>query len=156
MRERAKRKELQIDSFDPVYTIGIAAKKMSVSPETLRLYERAGLLIPYKTRTGRRLYSLKDLEWIACIRRQIKDHKLNLAGIRRLLALIPCWDLKPCTIEERESCAAYEANDQVCWNLEETAERCTDEDCRICPVYQRALGIGHLKEIYNLSMKDTS
>ena len=142
-----------IDPFEPVYAIGIAAKKMGVSPETLRLYEREGLLITHKTKTGRRLYSQKDLEWIACIRRQIKDHKLNLAGIRRLLALIPCWEIKQCSREEKESCPAYMSSDQVCWNIKETGARCVMDDCRICNVYLTALKVGHLKELLKLSVK---
>lgn len=144
-----------VDVFEPVYTIGIAAGKMGVSPETLRLYEREGLLIPYRTKTARRLYSQKDLEWIACIRRQIKIHKLNLAGIRRLLALIPCWEIKPCSISDREACPAYMSNDQVCWNLEVTGERYAREDCRTCPVYRAAIGVGHLKELYRLSKRNS-
>ena len=145
-----------IDIDEPVYTIGITAKKVGVSPETLRLYEREGLLLTHRTDTGRRLYSQKDLEWIACIRRQIKEHHLNLAAIRRLLALIPCWELKPCTVKERNGCPAYTSNDQVCWNLNIADARCVQEDCRTCSVYQEASKVGHLKEIYEMSVKISS
>lgn len=145
--------QTSIDILDPVFTIGITAKRLGVSPETLRLYEKAGLLVAYRTKTGRRLYSQRDLEWIACIRRQIQEHKLNLAGIRRLLALIPCWDLKPCSEEERVSCPAFLSNNEVCWSLEETGERCKGEDCRICPAYLSAIEVGHLKERYEMTEK---
>ncbi len=141
------------DPAEPVFTIGLAAKKIGVSPETLRLYEREGLLLPHKTDTGRRLYSHTDLEWIACIRRQITIHKLNIAGIRRLLALIPCWELKPCSKEERKDCPAFESNYNVCWQLDVTSAKCAEDDCRICNVYQTAGKVGHLKEIFELSLK---
>ena len=149
-------RDITIDVLEPVFTIGIIAKKIGISPETLRLYERKGLLITHRTKTGRRLYSQKDLEWIVCIRRQIKEHHMNLAAIMRLLALIPCWEIKPCGIKERETCPAYKSNNQACWNLDIKRKLCDREDCRICPVYLKSVKVGHLKEIYQRSMKPSS
>lgn len=144
------------NALEPAYAIGVTAHKIGVSPETLRLYERVGLLIPYRTGTGRRLYSQMDLEWISCIRRQIKEHGLNLAAIQRLLALVPCWEIKPCASEERNVCPALKSNDRVCWNLDVKVGRCAEEDCRTCLVYQRAIGVGHLKELYKLRVRSVS
>lgn len=138
---------------EPAYTIGIASKKFGISPETLRLYEREGLLIPHRTDTGRRLYSEVDLEWISCIREQITVNKLNIAGIKRLLALIPCWDLKPCTPEDREFCKAYLSNDQLCWDLDETGKTCQNENCHSCEVYLLASQVGRLKEMFEMQLK---
>lgn len=75
---------------EPLLGIGIAAKKLGVSPELLRLYEREGLLFIHKTNSDHRLYSERDLEWIQCFREQITENKMNIAGIRLLLALMPC------------------------------------------------------------------
>lgn len=136
-----------VEPHEAVYTIGIAAARMGVSPETLRLYERKGLLIPYRTETARRLYSQKDLEWIACIRRQIREQKLNIAGIRRLLALIPCWEIKQCTATEQEQCPASRTSDQPCWNLEETDDRNAKDECRTCNVYFSAVKIENCKKL---------
>ena len=144
---------IAFDPAEPVFTIGVAAAKIGVSPETLRLYEREGLLLPFKTKTGRRLYSQTDLEWIACIRRQITLHKLNIAGIRRLLALIPCWELKPCSVKERENCPAYRSNNAVCWQLPASSRECADGDCRVCEVYKSAGKVGHLKEMFELTLR---
>jgi len=141
------------DPAEPVYTIGVVSRKFGVSPETLRLYEREGLLIPHRTETGRRLYSDLDLEWIDCIRNLITLEKLNIAGIRRLLALIPCWNLKPCTKEDQAKCAAFLIPDQVCWNLDETGDTCANEDCHACSVYHLARRVGDLKEIFELTSK---
>lgn len=139
---------IKSDPFEPVYAIGLAAKKIGVSPETLRLYERVGLLIPHRTRSNRRLYTQKDIEWLACIRKLILKDKLNLAGIRRLLALIPCWDIKPCTEKERKNCPAYLADDQVCWQIKDTSQACRDAECRRCDVYLASGNINHLKQYY--------
>lgn len=144
---------IQPDPFEPVFAIGLVSKKIGVSPETLRLYERVGLLIPHRTRSGRRLFSQKDLEWLNCIRKLIVEDKLNLAGIRRLLALIPCWDIKPCSPEERENCPAYLADDQVCWQLKNTSQTCLNAECRTCDVYLSSENIDHLKTFYHMAQK---
>ena len=140
---------LEPDPYEPVISIGIAAKKLGVSPETLRLYERERLVLPYKTRTNRRLYSHKDLEWIDCFRKQITERGLNIAGVRLLLALIPCWDIKPCTQEERSNCLAYMNAEIVCWSLPEHGSKsCDVDECQKCTVYRTACKAGKLKEIY--------
>ncbi|MFQ6604155.1 MAG: MerR family transcriptional regulator [Fidelibacterota bacterium] len=145
---------VSFEASEPVFTIGVAAVKIGVSPETLRLYEREGLLLPHKTATGRRLYSHSDLDWIMCIRRQINIHKLNIAGIRRLLALIPCWNLKPCAPEERRNCQAYHSNDQACWQLNVASDKCQQDDCRDCNVYRAAGQVGHLKELFEMKLRE--
>ncbi len=147
-------RQIDCDPSEPMFTIGFAARKIGVSPETLRLYEKEGLLITFKTPTGRRLYSPRDLAWIACIRRQINENKLNIAGIKRLLALIPCWEIKPCAEKERKKCPAYLSNNRVCWEINETPLRCAHEDCRLCKVYLTAANVGHLKELFKMTKKD--
>ncbi|MFH1852231.1 MAG: MerR family transcriptional regulator [Candidatus Neomarinimicrobiota bacterium] len=140
---------IEADPFEPVISIGIAAKKLGVSPETLRLYEREGLIIPYKTGTNRRLYSQKDLEWINCFRIQITRNGLNIAGVRLLLALIPCWEMKPCTSEEQERCPVYMNGEKVCWLTENrSAEVCNRGECRECNVYRAACKAGKLNEMF--------
>ena len=83
----------QIINTDPIYAIGIAAKKVGVSVHLLRVYEREGLILTERTETGRRFYSDLELVKINCIRRMINEYGLNFAGIRRLLALLPCWKI---------------------------------------------------------------
>ena len=140
---------------EPIISIGVAAKKLGVSPESLRLYEREGLVIPYRTSTGRRLFSQKDLEWIDCFRTQIIENKMNFAGIRILLALMPCWDIKPCSEEERKNCNVYFHSDVVCWTLEKTSSRdCNNVECRECIVYHDACRAGKLDTMYISSKEE--
>jgi MerR family transcriptional regulator/heat shock protein HspR len=140
---------------EPVYTIGVAARKLGVSSETLRYYEKEGLLIPYRTETGRRLYSQRDLEWIRCFRGQMADNKLNVAGIRLLMALMPCWELKPCSEEERRQCPAYMNYKVVCWTVEEPGSTACQQDiCLECHVYLDACRAGKLDSMYVVSRRD--
>jgi hypothetical protein len=80
---------------------------VGLSPRTLRLYEEAGLIAPARTGgNDQRLYSDQDLHWLRCIRDMIHGEKLTVPAIRRLLDLIPCWELRHCAPEQAAACAA--------------------------------------------------
>jgi MerR family transcriptional regulator/heat shock protein HspR len=69
-----------------LYVISVAAELAGVHPQTLRIYERKGLVDPARTRGGSRRYSDED---IALLRRiqELTTEGLNLAGVQRVLAL---------------------------------------------------------------------
>jgi MerR family transcriptional regulator/heat shock protein HspR len=69
-----------------VYIISVAAELAGVHPQTLRIYERRGLLEPYRTPGGTRRYSDEDLERLGLIQELTADG-VNLEGVRRILAL---------------------------------------------------------------------
>ena len=93
------------DRARPVYTIGTAAEILSVHPRTLRLYEDAGLIRPAR-KNNRRFYSPLDLEWISYVRYLIHEKGLNQEGLRRILALNPCWEMRGCPPETMATCRA--------------------------------------------------
>ncbi len=117
----------------PVYTIGIAADLLGVHPRTLRLYEQAGLLRPAR-KNNRRLYSENDIRWVQCIRYLIHKKGLNQEGLRRLLGLIPCWELKQCPEEVHKSCSAYMERTTPCWEIANST--CAQANkCHECETY---------------------
>jgi MerR family transcriptional regulator/heat shock protein HspR len=69
-----------------VYVISVAAELAGVHPQTLRIYERKGLLEPARTGGGSRRYSDADLDLLRRIAR-LTDAGLNLAGVKRVLEL---------------------------------------------------------------------
>src|SRR5512137_58621 len=69
----------------PVYMISVVAEMFSVHPQTLRAYEREGLLRPARTDGNTRLYSEEDLERIELILRLTKELGVNLAGVEVIL-----------------------------------------------------------------------
>ena len=71
----------------PVYMIGIAAELIGVHPQTLRMYERKGLLCPRKSIKNTRLYSQEDVELGRYIQRLTQEMGMNLAGVRKILDL---------------------------------------------------------------------
>ena len=140
----------KIGKFEPVLTIGTVAEKLDVSVHTIRLYEKEGLILPFKTSTGRRMFSLHDLEKLVCIRKMITEHSLNLQGIKRLMALIPCWEYRGGLDHDCINCDAYYKSEGPCWSIKEVGPKCQKQDCRACPVYQMNVHCEQLKEIiYN-------
>jgi MerR family transcriptional regulator/heat shock protein HspR len=74
-------------SRQPSYVISIAAARVGLHPQTLRLYEREGLLKPAR-RGSNRLYSDDDLERVRQIQRLTQDMGVNLAGVEIILNLL--------------------------------------------------------------------
>lgn len=69
-----------------VYVISVAAELAGVHPQTLRIYERKGLVDPARTGGGSRRYSERDLERLRHIQ-DLTNHGLNLEGVRRVIEL---------------------------------------------------------------------
>ena len=120
----------------PVYTLGVASKLSNTPLHSIRQYIDKGLIIPYKTKSNRHLFSKTDINRLLWIRKQLDEKGLNFAGIKSLYSLIPCWKIKPCTIETRTKCDAYNSNDFPCWEASSKGIKCKNEDCRTCKVYQ--------------------
>jgi len=72
---------------DPVYVISVAARRVGMHPQTLRLYERAGLVKPAR-RGSNRLYSDWDIERLRQIQRLTQTMGVNLAGVEIILKLM--------------------------------------------------------------------
>ncbi len=66
--------------------ISVVAKMLNVHPQTLRLYEREGLITPYRTKRTR-LYSLDDVERLAMILRLTRELGVNRSGVEIILRL---------------------------------------------------------------------
>ena len=72
---------------EPVYLISVVAKVLNLHPQTLRQYEREGLVEPGRTEWKMRLYSERDIDRIKMILRLTKDLGVNLAGVDIILQL---------------------------------------------------------------------
>ena len=77
---------LRPDDSTPVYAISVAAQIAGLHPQTLRQYDRLGLVSPDRTGGRNRLYSLRDIERLREVSRLSSDG-VNLAGIQRILEL---------------------------------------------------------------------
>jgi MerR family transcriptional regulator/heat shock protein HspR len=70
-----------------LYFISVAARMLGMHPQTLRKYERLGLVQPTRTIGSMRLYSRDELERLKLIKRLVDDAGINLAGVQRLLSI---------------------------------------------------------------------
>jgi hypothetical protein len=112
----------------PLYTIGVVANIFDVHPETLRVWERYGLVEPHR-RNGQRLFTDQDLKRLAFIQ-ELLSKGLNLAGVSHYLVLYPCWlydDCPTCMRKSmRESCA------KPCWKEKGTYCQVSFEESNMC------------------------
>lgn len=129
---------MPVDNCDPIYPISVAAKLLGVHPRTLRIYESEGLIKP--SRQGqKRFFSNDDIEWIQCLRHMIHEDGISIPGIKKLLELSPCWEIKQCPPEKRESCSAYTDRTRPCWERMDTACSKEDNRCATCEVFISAM-----------------
>ena len=71
----------------PVYVISVAAELVDMHPQTLRLYERKGLIEPSRSSGQTRLYSQRDIDHLREIRRLTQELGVNLAGVEEIIRL---------------------------------------------------------------------
>jgi len=71
----------------PRYMISVAAELVGMHPQTLRKYERLGLVRPTRTMGSMRLYSRDELDRLRLIKHLVEEAGINLAGVQRLLSI---------------------------------------------------------------------
>ncbi|MHC5036923.1 MAG: MerR family transcriptional regulator [Planctomycetota bacterium] len=121
---------------DPVISIGTVAEKVGISVSAVRKYESEGLIIPHRTGSGRRLFSHEDVERVKYIQYLIQDLGMNIEGIRRMQALLPCWKVVKCTKKTRNQCKAYMDRSRPCWMIRGMPCAPQGNECRKCAVYR--------------------
>ncbi len=80
--------ETRLEEDEPYFAIGVVAHKLKVHPQTLRHYERLGLVRPRRSKGNVRLYSYADVERMEQIQRLVRDLGVNLAGVEVILNLM--------------------------------------------------------------------
>lgn len=113
----------------PFYSIGVAAELIGITEQTLRLYEKRGLIKPAR-RNKNRFYSENDIKWLRCLRDLLHNKKISIEGIKKLLEYAPCWELTECTKENIDKCSAYIDRRKPCWEL--NAMICKRKSGKIC------------------------
>lgn len=79
--------EQGIDISLPVFSVSQVAQLADIHPQTLRQYDRLGLIVPERTEGGARRYSLRDIDRLYQAQHLSQDESINIAGIRRILDL---------------------------------------------------------------------
>lgn len=90
-----------------VYIISVAAKLAGVHPQTLRIYERKGLVRPERTSGNSRRYSDRDIARLRMIQALTQDEGINLAGVKRIMELRAQLDAMERRLEELQEQLAH-------------------------------------------------
>lgn len=75
------------DRGKPLFMISVVAEMLDIHPQTLRLYEREGLVVPQRTEGNTRLYSQEDIDKLRRVLRLTRDLGVNLAGVEVILSM---------------------------------------------------------------------
>src|SRR5918992_2563763 len=78
--------DVGLDADAPVYIISVAAELTGLHPQTLRTYDRLGLVSPGRSGGGGRMYSLRDIETLRRVT-ELSASGIGLEGVRRILEL---------------------------------------------------------------------
>jgi MerR family transcriptional regulator, heat shock protein HspR len=146
-----------METFDrkALYSIGVAAELIGVHQRTLRVYEQEGLITPAR-RSGKRFYSNHDLQWLKCLRKLMGSDGLNIAGVKKLLTLAPCWSIRNCSEEERKNCPVVLDIPLPCWEIKQ--RYCGKVECSNCEAYLKKMNhvmtLAASEETQDLSAKD--
>ncbi len=89
------------DKDKPLYVISVAAELVDMHPQTLRLYERKGLIEPSRSAGKTRLYSHRNIEQLREIRRLTQELGVNLAGVEEIIKLRDKLDRLQSNMESR-------------------------------------------------------
>lgn len=97
----------------PLYVISVAAELVDMHPQTLRLYERKGLIEPSRSSGQTRLYSQRDIDHLREIRRLTQELGVNLAGVEEIIRLRRQLDDLQGNMESRIGVLQTEISDRI-------------------------------------------
>ena len=95
-------RETTIVSDEPTFVISVAARLVEMHPQTLRYYERAGLVKPKRSRGSIRLYSQRDIDRLRKISRLVDNLGVNLAGVEVILNLTEKLEIMQQVLEQHQ------------------------------------------------------
>jgi len=91
-------------TLEDLFFISVAARMLGMHPQTLRKYERLGLVQPSRTIGSMRVYSRDELDRLKTIKKLVGDGGINLAGVQRLLSIAEVVDrIRPLMRDELSS-----------------------------------------------------
>ena len=148
-----KSENIDGDANRPVLTLGIVSQLSGIPTHSIRQYIEKGLLIPYKLENNRQIFCMNDVNRLKHIHHLIQEKGLNFAGIRALLAMMPCWEIHQCSDEDRQICDAFVSDSAPCWEAANKGRECKNIECRECEVYSCLSQTTNLKLVLKNTLK---
>ncbi|MDQ3070004.1 MAG: MerR family transcriptional regulator [Acidobacteriota bacterium] len=105
-----------------IYLISVAAKMLDMHPQTLRKYERLGLVRPNRSLGSMRVYSRDELARLRAIKQLVDEDGINLAGVQRLLTIAEAVQkLRPLLADTTPRLRTDDARRQIAQQINEIA-----------------------------------
>ena len=146
-RQVTREEKLERIKNHPLYSIGVVSELLDVHPETIRTWERSGVVRPPQRRSGRRTFSENDFKRLEFVQR-LTGEGLTVRAILYYLRLYPCWKIddcaecvnrseqtgytKPCWREAGSYCRAS-SNENLCSNCQARVSPKTPEPKKTVP-----------------------
>ena len=131
LRELKVSSSFLFDEDKGLYPIGTVAKLIDVHPETLRVWERNGLIFPDRQGYQRR-YSHNDLKRLQFIKYLLNEKGLNVAGVKQLTSMYACWYKKNCKGGAAKNSPVPVNETKPCWKLPATYCLVASDKAEIC------------------------
>jgi len=109
-----------------VYTIGVMARLLNISPQTLRQFEREGLVEPSRTQNNMRLYSQNELVILQRICYLVKSEGVNIAGVRAVLRIERRYGVTTATVHTVQRRLSGTVGPDATSDTDETGDETTD------------------------------
>lgn len=119
------------DAEKGLYSIGTVAELMGEHPETLRVWERNDLIKPNRDRYQRK-YSNNDLLRLKFIKYLMEEKGLNVAGVRQMISMYPCWYNRNCQGGAHKNSSIPVNEAKPCWKVENTYCLVASDKSEIC------------------------
>ncbi len=88
MKKEEKERINGIDEDTPLFTISVVARILGIHKQTLRIYDREGLVCPDRTPSNRRLYSEKDIKRLEYVSYLVHEKGVNISGAKIILKML--------------------------------------------------------------------
>lgn len=130
--ERENRESMdETEETTGLYTIGTVSGMIQEHPETLRVWEKNDLLKPERIGSQRR-YSNVDLLKLRFIKYLIDQKRLNIAGVRQLISMYPCWNKNGCKGGAHKNSLVPINESKPCWKAEGTFCLLSEDKAEMC------------------------
>ena len=129
---------IMFDEDKGLYSIGTVARLIGEHPETLRVWEKNGLIQPDR-RSYQRKYTNNDLKSLKFIKYLMDEKGLNIAGAKHITSMYSCWLKKSCRGGAQKNSPVPINESKLCWKIEGTycmVVSDKSEMCNTCEVYK--------------------
>lgn len=120
-----------LDDETPLYQIGTVAELIGEHPETLRVWERKGLICPQRE-GNRRKYSNTDLKRLKFLKYLMAERGLNIAGAREVTGMYGCWQRRNCRGGAKRNSQIPINETKPCWKREGTFCPVATDKAELC------------------------